>query len=190
MAMEERSFLTYLTNCPPNYSLLCLVKASTLLLQKWHSRVRLSFKQGAYLKAVPVPGKVKYRSLQSLKPPNVQPKLTLSESTSFVVKKLRRESTEHDRGLHRELESMGKIMHRNIVTLYGYYTKPNCNFLIHELMPDGSLDAHSSMDDQWRMFFIGMYSIAFVPKNEIPSDEYGLRVAGNDTCYFYYDLSN
>ncbi|XP_076958566.1 receptor-like serine/threonine-protein kinase At1g78530 [Bidens hawaiensis] len=68
-------------------------------------------------------------------------RLILNESMSFAVKKLRRESTENDRSFERELESMGDIKHRNIVTLYDYYTTPNFNLLIYELMPNGSLDA-------------------------------------------------
>ncbi|KAI7754720.1 hypothetical protein M8C21_009480 [Ambrosia artemisiifolia] len=67
-------------------------------------------------------------------------RLTINESTSFAIKKLRRETTEQDRGFERELESMGDIKHRNIVTLHGYYTAPNYNLLIYELMPNGSLD--------------------------------------------------
>ncbi|KAI3753621.1 hypothetical protein L2E82_25680 [Cichorium intybus] len=67
-------------------------------------------------------------------------KLSIDDSTSFAVKKLRKESTEHDRGFERELEAMGDIKHRNIVTLHGYYTAPNFNLLIYELMPNGSLD--------------------------------------------------
>ncbi|KAK9056880.1 hypothetical protein SSX86_024244 [Deinandra increscens subsp. villosa] len=68
-------------------------------------------------------------------------RLTINETSSFAVKKLRRETNEHDRGFERELESMGDIKHRNIVNLYGYYTAPNYNLLIYELMPNGSLDA-------------------------------------------------
>lgn len=67
-------------------------------------------------------------------------RLTINDSTSFAVKKLSKETTEHDRGFERELESMGDIKHRNIVTLYGYYTAQNFNLLIYELMPNGSLD--------------------------------------------------
>ncbi|CAA6665348.1 unnamed protein product [Spirodela intermedia] len=36
---------------------------------------------------------------------------------------------------------MGDIKHRNILTLHGYYTTPQFNLLIYELMPNGSLDA-------------------------------------------------
>ncbi|KAK9937824.1 hypothetical protein M0R45_014592 [Rubus argutus] len=36
---------------------------------------------------------------------------------------------------------MGDIKHRNIVTLHGCYTAPHYNLLIHELLPNGSLDA-------------------------------------------------
>ncbi|XP_073284065.1 receptor-like serine/threonine-protein kinase At1g78530 [Primulina huaijiensis] len=67
-------------------------------------------------------------------------KLMVNESISFAVKKLNRFSAEHDRGFERELEAMGDIKHRNIVTLHGYYAAAQYNLLIYELMPNGSLD--------------------------------------------------
>ncbi|EXC11706.1 Receptor-like serine/threonine-protein kinase [Morus notabilis] len=68
-------------------------------------------------------------------------KLMIDESTAFAVKRLNRGTAERDRGFERELEAMGDIKHRNIVTLHGYYTAPHYNLLIYELMPNGSLDA-------------------------------------------------
>ena len=68
-------------------------------------------------------------------------KLSIDESTAFAVKRLSRGSADRDRGFERELEAMGDIKHRNIVTLYGYYTAPHYNLLIYELMPNGSLDS-------------------------------------------------
>ncbi|XP_071734204.1 receptor-like serine/threonine-protein kinase At1g78530 [Rutidosis leptorrhynchoides] len=67
-------------------------------------------------------------------------RLMIDESTFFAVKKLNKESTEHDRGFERELEAMGDIKHRNVVTLFGYYSAHSFNLLIYELMPNGSLD--------------------------------------------------
>ncbi|KAL3821286.1 hypothetical protein ACJIZ3_007191 [Penstemon smallii] len=67
-------------------------------------------------------------------------KLLINDSISFAVKRLNRLSAEQDRGFERELEAMGDIKHRNIVTLHGYYTAPHYNLLIYELMPNGSLD--------------------------------------------------
>ncbi|XP_011624512.1 receptor-like serine/threonine-protein kinase At1g78530 isoform X2 [Amborella trichopoda] len=69
-------------------------------------------------------------------------KLVIDDSTAFAVKKLNRSSLGRDTGFERELEAMGDIKHRNIVTLHGYYTAPQFNLLICELMPNGSLDAH------------------------------------------------
>lgn len=68
-------------------------------------------------------------------------RLTVNETTAFAVKRLNRGTAESDRGFLRELEAMGDIKHRNIVTLHGYYTSPRHNLLIYELMPNGSLDA-------------------------------------------------
>lgn len=67
-------------------------------------------------------------------------KLTINESISFAVKRLNRISAEQDRGFERELEAMGDIKHRNIVTLHGYYSTTQYNLLIYELMTNGSLD--------------------------------------------------
>lgn len=67
--------------------------------------------------------------------------LTINESIAFAVKKLNRGNAERDRGFERELEAMGDIKHRNILTLHGYYSAPRYNLLIYELMPNGSLDA-------------------------------------------------
>ncbi|KAG8386494.1 hypothetical protein BUALT_Bualt03G0154400 [Buddleja alternifolia] len=68
-------------------------------------------------------------------------KLVINDSISFAIKRLNRLSAEQDRGFERELEAMGDIKHRNIVTLYGYYNAPQYNLLIYELMPNGSLDS-------------------------------------------------
>ncbi|KAK2638619.1 hypothetical protein Ddye_026414 [Dipteronia dyeriana] len=67
-------------------------------------------------------------------------RLTVNDSTAFAVKRLNRGTEERDRGFERELETMGDIKHRNIVTLHGYYTAPHYNLLVYELMPNGSLD--------------------------------------------------
>uniref|UniRef100_A0A7N0TJF1 Protein kinase domain-containing protein n=1 Tax=Kalanchoe fedtschenkoi TaxID=63787 RepID=A0A7N0TJF1_KALFE len=80
-------------------------------------------------------------------------KMAVDESTAFAVKRLYRGSPERDRGFERELEAMGDIKHRNIVTLFGYYTAPRYNMLIYELMPNGSLDMllHGKLKDEKRL---------------------------------------
>lgn len=67
-------------------------------------------------------------------------RLMINDSTTFAVKRLHRGTAEMERGFERELEAMGDIKHRNIVTLHGYYIAPQHNFLIYEFMPNGSLD--------------------------------------------------
>lgn len=68
-------------------------------------------------------------------------KLIIDDCIPFAVKRLYQLGGNQDRGFDRELEAMGDIKHRNIVILYGYYTAPQYNLLIYELMPNGSLDA-------------------------------------------------
>ncbi|TYK20277.1 receptor-like serine/threonine-protein kinase [Cucumis melo var. makuwa] len=73
-------------------------------------------------------------------------KLALSDSMTFAVKRLNRGSAERDQGFERELEAMGDIKHRNIVTLYGYYTAPHYNLLVYELMPNGRRSNEKVLD--------------------------------------------
>ncbi|KAG1334941.1 putative Receptor-like serine/threonine-protein kinase [Cocos nucifera] len=68
-------------------------------------------------------------------------RLIIDDNSAFAVKKLNKGNTDRDRGFERELNAMGDIKHRNIVTLHGYYIAPQFNLLIYELMPNGSLDA-------------------------------------------------
>ncbi|KAE8707834.1 Receptor-like serine/threonine-protein kinase [Hibiscus syriacus] len=68
-------------------------------------------------------------------------RLTVNKTTAFAVKRLKRGTADRERGFERELEAMGDIKHRNIVTLHGYCTTPHYNLLIYELMPNGSLDS-------------------------------------------------
>ncbi|XP_077250947.1 protein kinase superfamily protein [Tasmannia lanceolata] len=89
-------------------------------------------------------------------------RLTVSDSIAFAVKKLNRGSADRDRGFERELDAMGDIKHRNIVTLHGYYTTPVFNLLIYDLMPNGSLDAylHGKLSEKIVLDWPSRYKIA------------------------------
>ncbi|WOL02244.1 hypothetical protein Cni_G10963 [Canna indica] len=67
-------------------------------------------------------------------------RLSVDDNTAFAVKRLNKGNKDTERGFERELDAMGDIKHRNIVSLYGYYIAPQFNLLIYELMPHGSLD--------------------------------------------------
>lgn len=89
-------------------------------------------------------------------------KMTINDSIAFAVKRLNRGSAERDQGFERELEAMGDIKHRNIVTLHGYYTAPHYNLLIYELMPNGSLAQllHGSSTEKKVLDWPSRYKIA------------------------------
>ncbi|KAK6154251.1 hypothetical protein DH2020_008499 [Rehmannia glutinosa] len=89
-------------------------------------------------------------------------KVVINDCISFAVKRLIRLSAEQDRGFERELEAMGDIKHRNIVTLHGYYTAPQYNLLIYELMPNGSLDSllHGKSTNKMVLDWPSRYKIA------------------------------
>ncbi|XWS27423.1 hypothetical protein CRYUN_Cryun26dG0114000 [Craigia yunnanensis] len=78
-------------------------------------------------------------------------RLKINDTTAFAVKRLNRGTADREKGFERELEAMGDIKHRNIVTLHGYYSSSHYNLLIYELMPNGSLDVFlhgKSMDSK------------------------------------------
>ncbi|GLT33957.1 hypothetical protein SLA2020_085080 [Shorea laevis] len=89
-------------------------------------------------------------------------RLTIVNSTAFAAKRLNRGSADRDRGFERELEAMGDIKHRNIVTLHGYYTAPHYNLLVYELMPNGSLYEflHGALKDKKILDWPTRYNIA------------------------------
>ncbi|KAL5990075.1 hypothetical protein ACLOJK_010972 [Asimina triloba] len=89
-------------------------------------------------------------------------RLTINDSIAFAVKKLIKGSADRDRGFERELDAMGDIKHRNIVTLHGYCTAPHFNLLIYELMPNGGLDAylHGKFSDRKALDWPSRYKIA------------------------------
>ncbi|KAJ4981734.1 hypothetical protein NE237_032571 [Protea cynaroides] len=89
-------------------------------------------------------------------------RLTINESTVFAVKRLNRGTSDRDRGFERELEAMGDIKHRNILTLHGYYTASQFNLLIFDLMPNGSLDTllHGRSNEKKHLDWASRYKIA------------------------------
>ncbi|KAK4851235.1 hypothetical protein QYF36_013488 [Acer negundo] len=91
-------------------------------------------------------------------------RLTVNDSTAFAVKRLNRGTTERETSFERELETMGDIKHRNIVTLHGYYTAPHYNLLIYELMPNGSLDTflHGRSLNKKHLDWPSRYKVAVV----------------------------
>jgi hypothetical protein len=69
-------------------------------------------------------------------------KLVLDDMTAFAVKKLTRVGgPECERGFERELATLADIKHRNLITLRGYYTTPDINLLLYDLMSNGNLDS-------------------------------------------------
>ncbi|KAL9251672.1 Receptor-like serine/threonine-protein kinase-like protein [Drosera capensis] len=87
-------------------------------------------------------------------------KLRVNDSVAFAVKRLNRGSADRDKGFERELEAMGDIKHKNIVTLHGYCTSPYYNLLIYELMANGSLDAVLHGNAKKRLDWSTRYKIA------------------------------
>lgn len=67
-------------------------------------------------------------------------KLELDAHTRLAVKKLARGGQDRERGFERELETLADIKHRNLCALRGYYSAPEINILIYDLMDNGNLD--------------------------------------------------
>ncbi|XP_058090915.1 receptor protein kinase CLAVATA1 [Magnolia sinica] len=56
-----------------------------------------------------------------------------------AIKKLVGRSGRDDRGFSAEIQTLGKIRHRNIVRLLGFVSNKDTNLLLYEYMPNGSL---------------------------------------------------
>ncbi|KAJ7942774.1 Receptor kinase [Quillaja saponaria] len=65
---------------------------------------------------------------------------TLKDGTSVAIKKLIRLSCQGDREFMAEMETLGKIKHRNLVPLLGYCKVGEERLLVYEFMEYGSLD--------------------------------------------------
>ena len=67
-------------------------------------------------------------------------KATLKDGSSVAIKKLIRLSCQGDREFMAEMETLGKIKHRNLVPLLGYCKIGEERLLVYEFMEFGSLD--------------------------------------------------
>ncbi|KAM1122935.1 hypothetical protein FF1_004381 [Malus domestica] len=66
---------------------------------------------------------------------------TMSSGEQVAVKKLLgiNKGSSHDNGLSAEIQTLGKIRHRNIVRLLAFCSNKETNLLVYEYMPNGSL---------------------------------------------------
>ncbi|KAK9937284.1 hypothetical protein M0R45_014085 [Rubus argutus] len=66
---------------------------------------------------------------------------TMSSGEQVAVKKLLgiNKGSSHDNGLSAEIQTLGKIRHRNIVRLLAFCSNKDTNLLVYEYMPNGSL---------------------------------------------------
>lgn len=67
-------------------------------------------------------------------------KATLKDGSCVAIKKLIHLSCQGDREFTAEMETLGKIKHRNLVPLLGYCKVGEERLLVYEYMPHGSLD--------------------------------------------------
>ncbi|KAG0578749.1 hypothetical protein KC19_4G047100 [Ceratodon purpureus] len=67
-------------------------------------------------------------------------KLVMDDLSTFAVKKLTQSGLDRDMGFERELQTLADVRHKNLVTLRGYYSAPEINLLVYDLMPNGNLE--------------------------------------------------
>lgn len=68
-------------------------------------------------------------------------KLVLDDMSTFAVKKITSAGMDRDTGFERELQTLADVRHRNVCTLRGYYSAPQINLLVYDLMPNGNLNS-------------------------------------------------
>lgn len=66
-------------------------------------------------------------------------KCALKNSRPIAIKRLYNQHPNNKREFETELETIGNIRHRNLVTLHGYALTPNGNLLFYDYMENGSL---------------------------------------------------
>lgn len=66
-------------------------------------------------------------------------KCTLKNSRPIAIKRLYKQYQNNSREFQTELETIGSIRHRNIVSLHGYCLSPSGNLLFYDYMENGSL---------------------------------------------------
>lgn len=66
-------------------------------------------------------------------------KCVLKNSRPIAIKRLYNQHQHNSREFETELETIGSIRHRNLVTLHGYALTPNGNLLFYDYMENGSL---------------------------------------------------
>lgn len=66
-------------------------------------------------------------------------KCALKNSRPIAIKRPYNQHPHNSREFETELETIGNIRHRNLVTLHGYALTPNGNLLFYDYMENGSL---------------------------------------------------
>ena len=66
-------------------------------------------------------------------------KCVLKNSRPIAIKRLYNQQPHNIREFETELETVGSIRHRNLVTLHGYALTPYGNLLFYDYMANGSL---------------------------------------------------
>lgn len=66
-------------------------------------------------------------------------KCVLKNSRTIAIKRLYNQYPHNLREFETELETIGRIRHRNLVSLHGYSLSPHGNLLFYDYMPNGSL---------------------------------------------------
>lgn len=66
-------------------------------------------------------------------------KCVLKNSRPMAIKRLYTRYPNDMREFETELETVGRIKHRNLVSLHGYSLSPHGNLLIYDYMENGSL---------------------------------------------------
>ena len=69
-------------------------------------------------------------------------KCILKSGKPLAVKKLYHNYQQSTREFEAELDTVGRIKHRNLVSLQGYSLSPHGNLLFYEFMENGSLNEH------------------------------------------------
>lgn len=99
-------------------------------------------------------------------------KCALKNSRPIAIKRPYNQHPHNSREFETELETIGSIRHRNLVTLHGYALTPNGNLLFYDYMENGSLWdlLHGNIHSPWNNsleFFNVIWNLVFNNKKKI-----------------------
>lgn len=128
-------------------------------------------------------------------------KCVLKNSRAIAIKRLYSQYPHNLREFETELETIGSIRHRNLVSLHGYSLSPHGNLLFYDYMQNGSLwdllhgllFNHPTLCSFSRIYWLSLFSLLAGPSKKVKLDwDTRLKIsvgAAQGLAYLHHDCN-